>query len=434
MRSVISLRQGLGIRSTLFHPARRSSSSATETETETASSASAASVSLKRLIQPFVLKCHPDMARQHGLPETARKVNLAAIQNLNSYMDGVHKLMKPNTNNVGGVGVGGGGNPYPFPSDHHTVEIEFVMSMAKQQAETKSQSTAAVDANNTKKKNNPHVVSTSRRKLELLVPPMDTTPGKVKQHVARQFLRLLRISDLPTPSNMSPLLDEFDDDDDDYTDAESGVGAHADRRGNPRQRQRRRTMTPWEASRERFWKRHNRTFDHKKFNQVYREALHDAEVHLRTRNWIRDNPRLRHQLLAKVLSNVRFKESISPLERLVAYRRLMRFLDENFDDLRLEDAGRYWEEQTTLLVAEPRPFHNPSSKRRKNKKNQHVETGYSFTVHHDNKVTVTIPADFENNELLQELLRNMADFMQTQGTGLDGDFYSAMYGQDASIL
>ena len=132
-----------------------------------------------------------------------------------------------------------------------------------------------------------------------------------------------------------------------------------------------------------------------------------------------------------VLSNVKFKESISPLERPVAYRRLMLFLDENFDDLRLEDAGRYWEEQTTLLVAESRPYNLSSSAlRKRRKKNQHMETGYSFTIHHDNKVTVTIPADFDNNELLQELLRNMADFMQTQGTGLDGDFYSAMYGQD----
>ena len=140
--------------------------------------------------------------------------------------------------------------------------------------------------------------------------------------------------------------------------------------------------------------------------------------------------------LEKVLSNIKFIESISPLERLVAYRRLLRFLDESFDELRLEDSGRYWEEQMTLMVAEPRPYNISSSAlRKKRKKNQNFETGYSFTIHHDNKVTVTIPVDFENDELLQELLRNMVDFMQmqTQGTGLDGDYYSAMYGQN-SIL
>ena len=136
----------------------------------------------------------------------------------------------------------------------------------------------------------------------------------------------------------------------------------------------------------------------------------------------------------KVLSNVNFKESISPLERLVAYRRLLRFLDENFDDLRLEDSGRYWEEQMTLLVSEPRPYNLSSSAlRKRRKKNQNIETGYSFTIHHDNRVTVTIPVDFDNDELLQELLRNMVDFMQTQGTGLDGDYYAAMYEQDTII-
>ena len=141
-----------------------------------------------------------------------------------------------------------------------------------------------------------------------------------------------------------------------------------------------------------------------------------------------------------VLSNIKFLESISPLERLVAYRRLLRFLDEHFDELRLEDSGKYWEEQTTLLVGEPRPYNTSPSAlrklrtRKKKNRHQHFETGYSFVVHHDNTVTVTIPIDFDNHELLQELLRNMEDFLQTQGTGLEGDYYSAMYGQEDSIL
>jgi hypothetical protein len=146
------------------------------------------------------------------------------------------------------------------------------------------------------------------------------------------------------------------------------------------------------------------------------------------------------------LSNVRFVDSISPLERLVAYRRLLRFLDEHFDELRLEDNGRYWEDQMTLLVGTPRPFNTSPSALRKLRKQahkkaarrrtngQHFDTGYSFAIHHDNTVTVTIPMDFENDELLQELLHNMRDFLQTQGTGLEGDYYSAMYGQETSIL
>ena len=296
--SLSSLRRGLGIQSTFLVRRSWTSSSATAS----GSSSGSVNVSLKRLIQPFVLKCHPDMARQQGLPETARTVNLAAIQNLNSYMDGVHKMMKNNSNSSSSTG------PYPFPSESHTVEIEFVISMDKQPADTKSLGDSASTtttnsmSTNHNKNNNRHVVSSSRRKFELLVPPVNTTPVKLKHHVTRQLLRLLRISDLPAPANLSLL----DDDDEEYgngydNDAQDpGASGNDGSKQQQRQRQRqRRKMTPWEESRERFWKRHARTFDHNKFNQVYREALHDAELHLMTRNWVRDNPRLRNQLLAK---------------------------------------------------------------------------------------------------------------------------------------
>ena len=141
-----------------------------------------------------------------------------------------------------------------------------------------------------------------------------------------------------------------------------------------------------------------------------------------------------------VLSKVQFLESISPLERLVAYRRLLRFFDEHFDELRLEDSGRYWEEQITLMLGEPRPYNTSPSALRKlhktirKKKLRHIETGYSFAVHHDKTVTITVPIDFHDEELLQELLRNMRDFLQPKGTGLEGDFYAAMYAPEHSIV
>ena len=90
----------------------------------------------------------------------------------------------------------------------------------------------------------------------------------------------------------------FPDDYDNGQDHDTSSSSGSYERPKQGQRQQQRKMTPWEASRERFWKRHNRSFDFKKFNKVYEEALHDAEVHIRTRNWIRDNPRLRHKLLA----------------------------------------------------------------------------------------------------------------------------------------
>mmetsp|Transcript_21261 Transcript_21261/g.50543 ORF Transcript_21261/g.50543 Transcript_21261/m.50543 type:complete len:432 (+) Transcript_21261:649-1944(+) len=374
---------------------------------------SSKSPSLKKLIQPFVMKCHPDMARQHGLSDSARNVNLEAIQNLNSYVDGIDKLMRPTA------------SKYPFPREGHTVDIEFVIPMDDP---TPGETAATAAAKNTTSSNR-FVVSTSRRKLELLAPPLDMPPSRVRKYATRQFLELLRISDVPVPTSLS--LQDYYDDDDDENDVESlhGRGTTAHGRG-PKQR---RPVSAWEASRERFWRRHNQILDRGKLNRMYREALRDAQLHLRTRNWIRDNPKLRHELLANVLSKVQFVASISPLEKLVAYRRLLRFLDEHFDELRLEDSGRYWEEQVTLMLGEPRPYNtSPSAlrklhKRIKKKKLRHIETGYSFAVHHDNTVTVTIPIDFDDQELLQELLRNMRDFLQSKGTGLEGDLYSAMY-------
>ena len=365
------------------------------------------------------------MARQQGLPESARRVNLEAIQNLNSYVDGVQKMIKPKSNDIRG-------NPYPFPKEGHTVEIEFVMPMDPKNAETKSSKISQSNSNpNT---NNQFVVSTSRRKLEFLAPPIDMPPGKVRNYATRQFLKLLRISDLPIPASLS-LYDYDEDDDDNDKKEEYRTGTSGNQGGRP-QKNRRRFVSAWEASRERFWRRHNQILDHKKIQRMYNEALHDAEVHIRTRNWIRDNPKLRHRLLANVLSNVKFVESILPLERLVAYRRLLRFFDEHFDELRLEDSGKYWEEQATILVGEHRPFNtSPSALRKlrkqskKKKQQRFVETGYSFAIHHDNKVTITIPIDFDNQELLQELLRNMEDFLQTDGTGLEGDYFSGMYGR-----
>jgi hypothetical protein len=382
-------------------------------------SSSSSSFSLKRLIKPFIVKCHPDMARQQGLPDSAQKINLAAIQNLNSYIDGVKKLIKKNNE-----------YKYPFPNDKHTVEIEFVMSKNQNQEGT-------IQSSQVGNKNQPNV-STSRRKLELRVPPMTMSSTSVQHHVTRQFLRLLRISDLPVPTSLS-LYDEEDDNDDDRNhdnksrSTSRAYDMNSSTNESPKQRQHRK-MTPWEASRDRFWQRHNRNFDFMKFNQVYREAVQDAEIHLQTRHWIRDNPRLRQKLLANVLSNIKFKEMISPLERLVAYRRFLRFLDENFDDLRLEDMGKFYEEQISILVTEPRPYNLSSSAlRKRRKKNQNLETGYCFTIHHNNRVTLSIPVDFENNELKDELQRNMSDFIQTQGSGLDGDYYAAMFGQETII-
>lgn len=344
--------------------------------------------SLKKLIQPFVFKCHPDMAKQRGLPVTAQKVNLLAIQNLNSYVDGVRSIEKT--------------GKYPFSNDQ-LVEIEFVMAFTS----TSSSSSSGKAAQPT----------TSRRRVELEVPPPELPVSKVSVYVQRQIVKLLRMADLPVPSLSTT----------DIHDEDGGNSVHP-RNGITEEwmveqviQDIRRSKTPWERSREKFLSHLN----WKRFDVMYQEALADAEANILTRNMVRDNPKLRKQLLAKILSNVQFTEEVQPLERLVAYRRLLRLLDEHFDYLHLEIFGKYWEE-LSLIITEARPYNTSSSAMRK-RRLRNLETGYSFTIHHDNSVTVRIPVDFQNDELIQELYRNVGDFYQwtQQETGIESLFDEA---------
>lgn len=221
------------------------------------------SSSLKKLIRPFVRKCHPDTARSQGLPKTAQKVNLLAIQNLNSYVDGTASL----------IGDEKGGS-YPFSSyESGWMEIEFVMSFSR---------TGTKSANPT----------TSRRKVELRVPPPTMDPEKVAPHVRRQVVKLLRMADLPVPSS-----DSHDDYDYDYD-----RGDEEDRRrerttddpmrrggiseaymGTQVLKSSSRSKTAWDRSRDQFRSRLN----WKKYDDMYQQALSDAQAHQMTKNMIR---------------------------------------------------------------------------------------------------------------------------------------------------
>ena len=344
------------------------------------SSSSSSSSSLKKLIQPFILKCHPDMAAQQGLPQTAVQVNLKAIQNLNSYIDAVIQLEKSQT--------------YTFSqaNDNQLVEIEFVMAFTSSPETPVSGSGGAAQP------------TTSRRRVELQVPPPQLPLPRASKHVQRQVIKLLRMADLPVPK-----LEPSDDEEynEELEETNGGTPFELDEEwmsGQVVVEQNRRGKTTWDRSRERFLRRINWS----KFDKVYQRALRDAQASVETRGLIRNKPHLRKQLLARILSHIHFTDSVTPLERLVAYRRLSRLLDDHFDHLQLESFGKYWEE-LQLVVTESRPYNTSSSAMRK-RRQRHMETGYRFTIHHDNSVTVQIPIDFRNDELIQELRRNVSDF------------------------
>ncbi|KAL3906301.1 MAG: hypothetical protein SGILL_009325 [Bacillariaceae sp.] len=334
------------------------------------------------------------MAKQQGLPKTATDTNLKAIQNLNAYLDAALRFMKHPT------------KPYPFSSSEFT-EIEFVMAFQRGTGRAMNDTGAGAMAG--------QPVTTSRRKVELQVPPVSYSPSQVQNHVQRQIVKLLKIADLPVPASL-PAVEEVDNND------KSQQLTHQQQHSK-----RQRPLTPWQASRQRFWSR----IQWNKFDKLYKEALQDAQAHLLTRHKIRNTPKLRQELLAKILSTIQFTDQVLPLERLVAYRRLLRLLDEHFDDLHLEDFGTFWEEKMTWIVTEARPYNTSSSAMRK-RRQRHLETGYSFAIHADDTVTVTVPIDFSNDELVQELRRNIMDFVewtsnsQGQMGGMQGIYESLM--------
>jgi len=353
------------------------------------------------------------MAAQQGLPQTAVAVNLKAIQNLNSYIDGVVALEQ--------------GGPYSFSSA--VIDIEFVMAFSSHSKGTMTATTmSTIPTTNTTNTTTTTTASTnaaqpttSRRRVELQVPQIQMSPHQVTTHVYRQVIKLLRMADLSIPKgvNLGTLENAYNDDDMNQSPTSSSDLNEewiVDQVFQNERRQRP-MMTRWDRSRDRFLRRINWT----KFDQVYERALRDAQANLETRGLIRNNRRLRNQLLAKILSHVTFLETVQPLERLVAYRRLLRVLDEHFDHLQLESFGRYWE-NVQISVTESRPYNTSSSALRK-RRQRHLETGYRFTIHHDNSVTVQIPVDFQNDELIQELYRNVRDFYewtQPDYLGLEG--------------
>ena len=348
---------------------------------------------------------------------------------------------------------------------------------------------------------------TSRRRVELQLPPSPSELSSImvamqqrrprrspesiiERHVRRQLVKLLQIADLPVPPKSSYGDDDGDEEEEDldhdfiddayfgafYGDSDrdgdgdgvdTGLHHHHNRRreggsrsrygrdGEPRRRSRR-LMTKRDVSRKKFWN----SINWKRFDQLYEDALQDAYADIMTKNMVRDNPKARQKLLAKILSKVQFKHgnisksnkdgdndddddnddnddnddkdnsgsshnsmggnnmidgdgnsTVLPLERLVAYRRLLRIFDEHFDELQLEDLGRFWEELVTaIVVTNARPYNTSTSALRKRRRRQ-LETGYAFTVHHDDTVTIQVPIDFTDDELVQELRRNVRDFV-----------------------
>jgi hypothetical protein len=360
-------------------------------------------LTLRSMVKPFLLKCHPDVQRS----DAARAVNLKAIQNLNSYLDTLQTISA---------------GKLTQQSENRMVEIDFVLQLEEGKAEPMGLKKKKKDANS---------VHSSRRKVELMLPSLRLCNEAVQNprsrqqldgHNMQEIVKLLKVAGLPIPSSA-----EFNDSDQaaalqaaweddlgvgeyDETDAESRAGTE-----RPHFDYRRPQTTHYERSRQRF----TANINWKRYDELYREAVVDMNADIATEGLVRDNQKLRRKMIANIVANVRVQDdSIDVLEQLTAARRLSLLLDEHFDHLHLEDFGNMWENM--VLVLTPSREYNVSSSARYRRHRRSLDSEFAFTLHPDYSVTIHVPIDFQDDELLQELDRNLWDFYNLVGDGLEG--------------
>eukprot|EP00527_Entomoneis_sp_CCMP2396_P007680 CAMPEP_0198142500 /NCGR_PEP_ID=MMETSP1443-20131203/5272_1 /TAXON_ID=186043 /ORGANISM="Entomoneis sp., Strain CCMP2396" /LENGTH=250 /DNA_ID=CAMNT_0043805521 /DNA_START=624 /DNA_END=1376 /DNA_ORIENTATION=- len=161
-----------------------------------------------------------------------------------------------------------------------------------------------------------------------------------------------------------------------------------------------------------------------KVDEMYKEALVDMEADIYTTDLYDNNPHARRKLIAHILSKIRIqREGLSMLEELIAIRRMTLLFEDNFEDLELEDYGSLWWGRAKLILTKARPYNTSPTALYKRVKKRAGDNGFSFTLHADKTVTLTIPSDFRDDELLNELKRNIYDFHELIGDGMEAIFY-----------
>jgi hypothetical protein len=367
-------------------------------------------VTLRNMIKPFLLKCHPDVQRS----ESAKKTNLLAIQNLNAYIDAVDSLL-PKTNKVS-----------VRESSTRLFPVDFVISLSD------SENT---DVKILLKKRKESAITTSRRKVELVLPPRPGTHDAVQRHAAGQIVRLLQMAGLQVPADHDIYNDDANTNDqqqqqqhDPWQGAwndEFGLDQEDDpirpHHANDDERQGRRSSpsSVYQENRERFTASINWT----KYNQIYRQAMSDLEADLATSGLVDDNVGRRRTVIANLLATTRLEEETTPLlDQAVAFRRLSLLLDQHFEALHMEKFGRLWE--NCNLVLTPARSYNTNATALHKRRQRHDPDGFAFTLHPDFAVTVHIPIDFRDDELVQELDRNLWDIYDIIEDGFEGLFYN----------
>lgn len=309
--------------------------------------------SLRNLIKPFLLKCHPDVQQSPA----AKAINLTAIQSLNAYLDAIESLQD--------------GQPVRRDA-RQQFSVDFVLESGEKK------------------------VAQSRRKLELVVPSTN-----IERQARQQLAKLLQVAGLQAP----PMIDlEEDFLDEEPSSPHSGFRAH----------HRSPAADYYRKSRDRF----TSNLNWHRYDQLYTKAVADMQANLATSGMVRQSAARRRRLIAGILANVRVGDDhVSEIEQLIALRRLSLLLEQHFDDLHLDDFGHYW--QNCRIVLKPARGFNTSSSSLHRRRRRNADTGFVFVLRSNAAVEVHVPVDFDDAELVRELDRNVWDFYDVVGDGMD---------------
>ena len=154
--------------------------------------------------------------------------------------------------------------------------------------------------------------------------------------------------------------------------------------------------------------------------------MEDMGADLAMEGSVWENAMRRQAIITNILSKVRVAKDIPVIDQLIAFWWLSLILKDNFDELYTEDMGCMWENLVIVLKGE-QGFNTSKSAMRKQSKHSQ-ETGYQFSYGMNGVMTIHIPIDFGDEELVAELDCNLWDFCNLIGDGVE-DLYPQWFAE-----
>jgi hypothetical protein len=423
----------------MIHRSLSTTSSQEEHDDTTTTPTPASTVAnLRKYIKPFLLQCHPDV---QTAPD-AKHMNLMAVQTLNAYLDSMEavasgkKLSKVSSptkskenedDNEGTSTTNDGG-----------IEIDFIIMVEDHRKGLKKPTVGK------------HRPTASRRRVQLTWPDSDAPdrPAYLIHHVSVQLVKLLRVAGLDVPIPLRQMEAHVPTEEDDDVHArnrymakhsnsstttttttrmnQDDVWAHVmdmddETRKLVRDLDGYRTETKsFYARREMERRRFTNSIDWEKFDVLYQKAWAKFQADVATRGLVQHNRNQRRNFIAEILARVTCDTNIPIVDRFCAMRRLSMVFEQHFDRLELEDSGAFWD-KVTIYMTGPREYNTSPSAMHKRRLKQ-ADEGFVFALQANGKVSLQIPIDYREDELLQQWDRNLGDFHAFMGDEFDDIF------------